>query len=117
DEDDMPESSDAHIQMPFLIRTTEDGQTNTIQIDQTNFLIGRTDTSVNYVDKTRGISRLHAEINRIDPSNSGITELSSNKGYKLNGEVIVSYKVYALNEEDVFVLGKATYTYTWSADQ
>lgn len=117
DEDDMPESSDAHIQMPFLIRTTEDGQPNTIQIDQTNFLIGRNDDSVNYVDKTRGISRLHAEIIRIDPSNYGIKDLGSKNGSKLNGEAMVPYKVYALNEEDVFVLGKATYTYTWSADQ
>lgn len=117
EEDDMPDGPNEQFQMPYIIRTAEDGETTTIQVEHANFLIGRNADSVSFVDDTKGVSRLHAEIIRIDATSYGIKDLGSKNGTKLNGESMVPYKVNALNEEDVFALGKASYTFTWSAGQ
>lgn len=119
DDEDMPNDvvGNETNRMPYLIRTAEDGSSNTIQVDQAKFLIGRNDESVHYADKTLGVSRLHAEIIRIDATSYGVKDLGAKNGSKLNGNAMVPYKMYALHEEDVLSLGKATYTFSWSVNQ
>ncbi|QGS68915.1 FHA domain-containing protein [Oceanobacillus sp. 143] len=98
----------------ILVRESADEQAQTIEINANNFLIGRNEASVNFKDESIGISRIHAEIIRIDDSSFGLKDLGSKNGSKLNGNTLVPYKIYALNEDDQFELGKATYTFKWS---
>jgi len=118
-EDDVnfPDNQAQNNLMPILLREREDRQSDTIKIDGSHFLIGRHAESVNYTEYALGVSRIHAEIIRIDPSNYGIKDLGSKNGSKLNGNTMVPYKMYALQEDDEIVLGKATYTFTWSTTQ
>ncbi|WP_339228211.1 DUF6382 domain-containing protein [Oceanobacillus sp. FSL K6-2867] len=100
-----------------LIRTTADEAPQTIAINKNNFLIGRNEEAVDNPDTAVGVSRIHAEIIKIDSSSFGIKDLGSKNGSKLNGAPMVPYKVYALKEDDEFELGKAHYTFKWSSPQ
>src|SRR5690606_14005983 len=103
--------------LALLHRTGDDGKVKTIVINNRNFLIGRNADSVHYTDEATGVSRIHAEIIRVDSTSYGIKDLGSKNGTKLNGKTLVPYKVYALNENDEFVLGKANYTFKWSSSE
>ncbi|WP_404453576.1 DUF6382 domain-containing protein [Oceanobacillus kapialis] len=98
----------------LLIKKIPDGPEETIKLNRNNFLIGRNADSVSYAEDATGVSRLHAEIIQIDSTSYGIKDLGSKNGSKLNGNAMVPYKVYALQENDEIILGKATYTFKWS---
>ncbi|OZU89887.1 hypothetical protein CIL03_01740 [Virgibacillus indicus] len=100
--------------LAVLLKSTPEGQTERIDIDANNFLIGRNTESVNYTEEAVGVSRIHVEIIKIDGSSYGLKDLGSKNGSKLNGNAMVPYKIYALNEDDSFELGKASYTFKWS---
>ncbi|MBS3680353.1 FHA domain-containing protein [Ornithinibacillus massiliensis] len=101
----------------LLYRTGEDGQRKTIVINNKNFLIGRNNSSVHYTEESTGVSRIHAEILQIDPTSYGLKDLGSKNGTKLNGNALVPYKVYALNDGDEFIIGKARYSFKWSSTE
>ncbi|MFD2046154.1 DUF6382 domain-containing protein [Ornithinibacillus salinisoli] len=103
--------------LALLHRSSEDGKVNTIVINSNNFLIGRNADSVHFAEEATGVSRIHAEIIKIDPTSYGLKDLGSKNGTKLNGNTLVPYKVYALNENDEFVLGKANYIFKWSSTE
>jgi pSer/pThr/pTyr-binding forkhead associated (FHA) protein len=98
----------------ILSKTSPDGQEETIELNRNNFLIGRNADAVSYAEEATGVSRLHAEIIQIDSTSYGIKDLGSKNGSKLNGNTMVPYKVYALQEDDEIMLGKATYIFKWS---
>lgn len=98
----------------ILSKTSPDGQEETISLNRNNFLIGRNADAVSYAEEATGVSRLHAEIIQIDTTSYGIKDLGSKNGSKLNGNTMVPYKVYALQEDDEIMLGKATYIFKWS---
>jgi hypothetical protein len=98
----------------ILVRESADERPKTIEVNANNFLIGRNEASVNFKDEAIGISRIHAEIIKIDASSYGLKDLGSKNGSKLNGNAMVPYKIYALDENDQFELGKANYTFKWS---
>lgn len=100
-----------------LVRKAEGEESSTIRMDARSFLIGRNADAVDYADAAVGVSRIHAEIIRIDNQSYGVKDLGSKNGSKLNGDPMVPYKVYALKENDVFELGKAHYTFQWSNSQ
>lgn len=115
DEDDVSLGQEEQQEvLPMLVKLDSTGQEENIMITQSNFLIGRNAESVNYAEDTVGISRIHAEIVKIDQHNYALKDLGSKNGSKLNGELIVPYKVHALNEDDKIELGKAIYTFKWS---
>ncbi|WP_099158591.1 DUF6382 domain-containing protein [Virgibacillus ndiopensis] len=118
DESDLVMNNDLQEEvMPKLMRVTEDNQEETISINRANFVIGRNAEAVNYVEEAVGVSRVHAEIVKIDAKSYGVKDLGSKNGSKLNGNTMVPYKIYALNENDEFTLGKANYTFTWGNSQ
>lgn len=98
---------------PILTRVSQDEEPIDITIETDNFLIGRNEESVNYVETALGVSRIHTEIIKIDKKSCGIKDLGSKNGSKLNGNPMVPYKLYALNENDAFEIGKAHYTFSW----
>lgn len=100
--------------LPMLVKQDEAGQEEQIMITQSNFLIGRNAESVNHAEDTVGVSRIHAEIVKIDHENYALKDLGSKNGSKLNGKSMVPYKIHALSEGDEIELGKATYTFKWS---
>ncbi|WP_284139660.1 DUF6382 domain-containing protein [Virgibacillus sp. LDC-1] len=106
-----------HDHMPLLTRTSENEEPSQIKINATNFLIGRNKDTVNYVEDALGVSRVHAEIIKIDSMSYGLKDLGSKNGSTINGNAMVPFKVYALNENDEFTLGKATYTFNWSKNE
>lgn len=98
---------------PLLTRVSQDEEPADIKIETDNFLIGRNEESVNYVETALGVSRIHVEIIKIDSKSYGIKDLGSKNGSKLNGNPMVPYKLYALNENDTLEIGKAHYTFSW----
>lgn len=102
---------------PVLTRVSQDEESIAIKIDAKNFLIGRNEESVNFVETAAGVSRIHAEIISIDGTSYGIKDLGSKNGSKLNGNPMVPYKLHALNEDDEIELGKAHYTFNWSNEE
>ncbi|TQS74625.1 FHA domain-containing protein [Ornithinibacillus gellani] len=117
-DDEAALSMDSEIvAIPLLIKQLDDGQEEKIVVSANNFLIGRNAASVNYEEKAIGVSRIHAEIIQIDAASYGIKDLGSKNGSKLNDNVMVPYKIYALNENDKIEIGKANYIFQWSHTQ
>ncbi|MUK87042.1 FHA domain-containing protein [Ornithinibacillus sp. L9] len=113
---DIQQADDQGV-IPLLQRTSDDGKMNTVVINSNNFLIGRNADSVHFAEDATGVSRIHAEIIKIDATSYGLKDLGSKNGTKLNGNPLVPYKVYALNENDEIVLGKANYIFKWSSSE
>lgn len=117
DESNLNFSQMGEEKLALLQRTGEDGKTIKIVINQKNFLIGRNADSVHYTEDATGVSRIHAEIIKIDATSYGLKDLGSKNGTKLNGNALVPYKVYALNENDEFTIGKSSYKFKWSSTE
>ncbi|WP_223192275.1 DUF6382 domain-containing protein [Paenibacillus sedimenti] len=89
-----------------------DGGNQTFALENNSFLIGRGDAEVkvDFVLDESGISRLHAEIFK-DGDNFGIKDLGSTNGTFLNGEALVSYQAYPLQEGDVIRIIRSEMTF------
>ncbi|WP_280772021.1 DUF6382 domain-containing protein [Salipaludibacillus daqingensis] len=109
--DDEDETGSANRPDPSLI-VERDGEEERIVISDSHFIIGRNPDSANYVEDTRGVSRVHAEFIRIDDS-YGVKDLGSKNGTKVNEDSLVPYKLYSLVEGDVVSIGKVDYTFKW----
>ena len=57
-----------------------------------------------------GVSRLHCEIVRVQ-GGYGLVDLGSTNGTRLNGERLVPYKLYPLQEGDVFCVIDTEFTF------
>ncbi|MBJ8191658.1 FHA domain-containing protein, partial [Bacillus cereus] len=77
-----------------------------------SFIIGRDPQLVQFVEHTDGASRSHIELCIVTGEHSHIVkDLSSTNGTALNGEPMVPYKEYILNEGDTFKIAGVSYTY------
>ncbi|OXM17293.1 DUF6382 domain-containing protein [Paenibacillus herberti] len=73
--------------------------------------IGRSSESAQWVDSSHGISRLHLELD-CRPNGCHAKDLGSRNGSLLNGQVMIPYKSYKLENGDVLQLaGTKGYTY------
>lgn len=63
-----------------------------------------------YIEKSEGASRVHAEIFRVSGGYI-LKDLDSRNGTLLAGEAMVPYKEYPLTEGSVFTIVKGTYTF------
>lgn len=111
EEDDSSDEEMVTYSRPVL-EVERNGDLEEIIINEDHFTIGRSTDSVNYMEDTVGVSRMHIELIRIEDS-YGLKDLGSKNGSKLNGENIVPYKIYALNSGDVISLGKIDYHFKW----
>ncbi|ASR48560.1 forkhead-associated protein [Paenibacillus kribbensis] len=98
-------------------KTPGSGATERIQLQSDQFVagsffIGREPQLVQFVEHTEGTSRSHIEL-CIDAGGQGhiVKDLSSTNGTILNGELMVPYKEYILNEGDTFKIAGVSYTY------
>lgn len=108
------EEEDAAFQQklqPYL-EVERDGEHEKISLSESHFTIGRNEEAVHYVEDSVGVSRIHLEFIQIENS-YGVKDLGSRNGTKLNGETLVPYKIYALNEEDIISIGKVDYRFLW----
>ncbi|WP_102272005.1 DUF6382 domain-containing protein [Cytobacillus massiliigabonensis] len=96
---------------PYL-EVERDGEREKISLSESHYTIGRNEEAVHYVEDSVGVSRIHLEFIQIDNS-YGVKDLGSRNGTKLNGETLVPYKIYALNEEDIISIGKVEYRFLW----
>jgi hypothetical protein len=80
-----------------------DGSRHTIRIDKSPFVIGRRGQGVDYVHEEMGTSRIHAEIT-IENEQTMFKDLGSRNGSCINGEILVPYRVYNLQEGDIVKL-------------
>lgn len=94
---------------PYL-QINRDHGPERIVINKNHFTVGRNPNGTDYVEDTVGISRLHFEIKRTNEQYS-LKDLGSKNGTKLNGEPLVPYKVYTLQDEDTIKAGKLTYSF------
>jgi hypothetical protein len=97
---------------PYLERSDsgEGGAPETIELNRPSFIIGRSSEVAQYVEKSEGTSRVHAEISR---SSGGyiLKDLDSRNGTLLAGEAMIPYKEYPLTEGAVFTIVKGCYTF------
>ncbi|NHN30708.1 DUF6382 domain-containing protein [Paenibacillus agricola] len=84
---------------PYL-EVSINGAKNTIHISKSPFVIGREGQGVDYVHKETGTSRIHAEITR-ENEQTAIKDLGSRNGTFINGEILVPYRMYNLQEGDI----------------
>ncbi|WP_150265710.1 DUF6382 domain-containing protein [Paenibacillus tepidiphilus] len=97
---------------PYLERIQEDGQgaVETIELNRSSFIIGRSSEVAQYVEKSEGASRVHAEISR-GPAGYVLKDLDSRNGTLYQGEAMVPYKEYPLSDGTVFSIVKGRYTF------
>ena len=86
------------------------GQTEKITITQSPFIIGRNAAAVDYMEDSVGISRTHIEISE-NENGFFVKDLGSKNGTKQNGQPLVAYKNYPLNDGDHILIGKVEYTF------
>ena len=97
---------------PYLEINRDNGPER-IVMNKDHFTIGRNPNGTDYIEKAVGISRLHFEI-KINNEQYSLKDLGSKNGTKLNGESLIPYKVYALQDGDEITAGKATYSFIGS---
>jgi hypothetical protein len=102
----------AQHQMPYLERYDEegDGLRERIELNRPSFIIGRSAEVAQYIERSEGASRVHAEISR---STGGyiLKDLDSRNGTFFQGEPMIPYKEYQLAEGDVFTIVKGNYMF------
>ncbi|MEK5252984.1 DUF6382 domain-containing protein [Paenibacillus sp. FSL F4-0125] len=97
--------------VPYLKRNDEDeAETETIVLNRTSFIIGRSAEVAQYVERSEGASRVHAEISR-SPGGYVLKDLDSRNGTLFQGEAMIPYKEYPLSEGTVFKIVKGSYTF------
>ncbi|PYI55874.1 DUF6382 domain-containing protein [Paenibacillus flagellatus] len=75
------------------------GETNRFRLKEERFVVGRERSAVDYADDSAGVSKLHAEVGR-DMTGYYAKDLGSKNGTMLNGEPMVPYKRYPLQDGD-----------------
>ncbi|WP_078553046.1 DUF6382 domain-containing protein [Alkalihalobacterium alkalicellulosilyticum] len=93
-----------------LLEVERNGTVERIYIRQNPFVIGRNPATVQYVEETTGVSRMHIEF-VTNEEKVLVKDLGSKNGSKLNHEAMVPYKPYLLSDGDQIVIGKVSYTY------
>lgn len=97
--------------VPYLKRSDEEeAESETIALNRTSFIIGRSAEVAQYVERSEGASRVHAEISR-SPSGYILKDLDSRNGTLFQGEAMIPYKEYPLSEGTVFKIVKGRYTF------
>lgn len=117
DEDENLDTNVGEQRIPQLTKINELGQEEKIYINSNHFLVGRNQHSVDYVESSIGVSRIHIEIVKIDETTYAIKDLGSKNGTKVNSDKLIPYKIYALNEHDEIEIGRTTYTFSWSHNE
>lgn len=97
---------------PYLERSQADegGTPEKIELNRASFIIGRSPEVAQYVEKSEGASRVHAEISR-SPAGYILKDLDSRNGTLYQGEPMIPYKEYPLSEGSVFTIVKGCYTF------
>ncbi|MFD0697107.1 DUF6382 domain-containing protein [Paenibacillus sp. GCM10027628] len=95
-----------------LLEVMGDGGIQTFALESNSFLIGRgeSEAKVDFVLDESGVSRLHVEIMK-DGDKFGIKDLGSTNGTFLNGEALVAYQAYPLQEGDVIRIVRSEITF------
>lgn len=97
--------------VPYLKRSDEgEAESETIALNRTSFIIGRSSEVAQYVERSEGASRVHVEISR-SPSGYVLKDLDSRNGTLFQGEAMIPYKEYPLSEGTVFKIVKGSYTF------
>lgn len=97
---------------PYLerIQTDEGDIRERIELNRASFIIGRSPEVAQYVEKSEGASRVHAEISR-GPAGYILKDLDSRNGTLYQGAPMIPYKEYPLTEGGVFTIVKGCYTF------
>lgn len=69
------------------------------------YVLGRSNQGVHYVLAEAGISKLHCELEKDEAGCYTVQDLGSKNGTELNGELLVPYKKYALDDRARLKLG------------
>lgn len=81
-----------------------------VEIIGDSFIIGRNPLSVNYIDKSKGISRIHLEILKTDKG-YGVRDLGSKNGSQLNDTELIPNRMYPLIDKDIIRLARNSYEF------
>ncbi|MFD0681724.1 MULTISPECIES: DUF6382 domain-containing protein [unclassified Paenibacillus] len=87
-----------------------DGSARKAQINKAAFVIGRPGGQVDLAHDEEGISRIHAEIVRENEA-FWLKDLGSRNGTRVNGEILVPYRMYSLQEGDIVKIINIDYTF------
>lgn len=90
--------------------SSTNGVTERVELHQSHFIIGRSAEVSQYVAQVVGTSRAHVELSR-GPGGYIIKDLGSKNGTILEGQAMVPYKEYPLQEGDSFLIAGGKYTF------
>lgn len=90
----------AEMDIPHLIKRDGGIPVEKIPLPGSSLTIGRNADSVDYVEDVLGVSRLHVQI-LLEDGQYAAKDLGTQNGTLFNGEKMVPYKQYPLNDGDV----------------
>jgi hypothetical protein len=100
--------------LPWLEREAE-GKVERLSIQTDRFVVGRSAEGAHYVDSSSGISRAHLELLCAAECWSA-KDIGSRNGSTLNGQTMIPYKAYVLENGDILQLaGEKGPKYTFRA--
>ncbi|MCU6797975.1 FHA domain-containing protein [Paenibacillus sp. WQ 127069] len=76
------------------------GTTKVIKLEKFPFVLGRSGSGVDYGLEEPGVSRLHTELT-LENGLYMMKDLGSRNGTLINGEILVPYRMYSLQEGDI----------------
>lgn len=94
---------------PYLEYMSQEG-VRKVEMTKEALVIGRSGEAADFEHKEMGVSRLHTEIVR-DAGGFLVKDLGSRNGTYLNGQLLVPYQTYSLQEGDIVKLAATEFTF------
>lgn len=83
----------------LVLKRSMNGMEEQIQIAGASFLVGRAEEGVHYREGAKGVSRIHIEFELVN-GKLHVKDAGSRNGTFLNGQLMIAYKSYPLNNGD-----------------
>ncbi|WP_289356464.1 DUF6382 domain-containing protein [Paenibacillus sp. S-12] len=98
---------------PYLQQLDEAGMAiiGTYSLHVFPFIIGRADQGVHHRDESMGVSKHHCEFIRTPTGSLELRDLGSKNGTELQGELLIPYKLYSLNDGDKLSIARSKYIF------
>ncbi|MBN3523337.1 DUF6382 domain-containing protein [Paenibacillus apiarius] len=98
---------------PHLQKMNEAGSVlpDRIMLELYPYTIGRAEQGVQLRDEGIGVSKHHCEVVLAQEGGCAIRDLGSKNGTELQGELLIPYKLYPLNDGDTLTIARSKYIY------
>ena len=99
-----------NMQTKTLLEVVRGSTTEKIELNKKSFIIGRNPAAVDYVENSRGVSRVHIEF-FLTETGYAVRDLSSKNGSFLNQKELIPNKFYPIKNGDVIKIAKINFIF------